>query len=155
METNFSTVMTQQERMATSFQVDGFNKAIKAQETQNKDLGKNEFLQILITQLANQDPTSPMEDKEFISQMAQFSSLEQVTNMSEQFKVLAETLSGTYEVGVLGKTVTVDTMVGKERAQITGVVDAVRGGANPEILVNGQYYSYNAINTIYKGGSQL
>jgi len=48
----------------------------------NSSLGKDAFLNILITQLQNQDPTQPMDDKEFISQMAQFSSLEQMQNMT-------------------------------------------------------------------------
>jgi flagellar basal-body rod modification protein FlgD len=50
--------------------------------TGNSSLGKDEFLKILMTQLQNQDPLNPMEDKEFIAQMAQFSTLEQTTNMA-------------------------------------------------------------------------
>ena len=54
----------------------------------NSSLGKDAFLQILITQLQNQDPTSPMDDREFIAQMAQFSSLEQMQNMTKAMENL-------------------------------------------------------------------
>lgn len=54
----------------------------------NGALGKDAFLKILITQLQNQDPTSPMDDKEFIAQMAQFSSLEQMQNMTKAMENL-------------------------------------------------------------------
>lgn len=55
---------------------------VTTKTTGNSSLGKDEFLKILMTQLQNQDPTSPMDDKEFIAQMAQFSSLEQMSNMA-------------------------------------------------------------------------
>ncbi|WP_345238849.1 flagellar hook assembly protein FlgD [Pontibacillus salipaludis] len=56
----------------------------------NSMLGKDDFLKILMTQLQNQDPTSPMKDKEFISQMTSFSTLEQMTNMSTAIEILTQ-----------------------------------------------------------------
>lgn len=52
----------------------------------NSDLGKDAFLRILITQLSNQDPLDPLKDKDFIAQMAQFSTLEQMTNMNKSIE---------------------------------------------------------------------
>ncbi|HMV42263.1 MAG TPA: flagellar hook capping FlgD N-terminal domain-containing protein [Leptospiraceae bacterium] len=56
-------------------------KGIEVRETP-KQLGKDDFLKLLITQLSQQDPTNPMKDQDFIAQMAQFSSLEQMKNIS-------------------------------------------------------------------------
>lgn len=54
------------------------------------ELGKNEFLKILMTQLQNQDPLDPMDDKDFISQMATFSSLEQMMAMTQSIEQLVD-----------------------------------------------------------------
>ena len=55
-------------------------------------LGRDAFLQLLTTQLANQDPLQPQNDTEFIAQLAQFSSLEQLTQMRGTLDVIAAAL---------------------------------------------------------------
>ncbi|MDY0405881.1 flagellar hook assembly protein FlgD [Virgibacillus sp. 179-BFC.A HS] len=77
--------------------------------TPSPEMGKDAFLKILMTQLQNQDPTSPMDDKEFISQMAQFSTLEQMTNMTESINALVQSqlISPVVQYShMIGKTVT-------------------------------------------------
>ncbi|MBP3952033.1 flagellar hook assembly protein FlgD [Bacillus suaedae] len=58
----------------------------KTQASSKSTLGKDDFLKILIAQLQNQDPSNPMDDREFIAQMSQFSSLEQMTNMNQSIQ---------------------------------------------------------------------
>lgn len=57
-------------------------------KTENSALDKDAFLKLLVTQLKHQDPLNPVEDKEFIAQMAQFTTLEQIQNMN---KTMGET----------------------------------------------------------------
>jgi flagellar basal-body rod modification protein FlgD len=142
----FSSLMSAQEQSRTAAQADAFNKALNSGREVNRTLGRDDFLKILITQLKNQDPTSPMEDKEFIAQMAQFSTLEQMTNMSEEFGSLAEGLSASRAVSMLGKQVT----IAADGRTIEGLVSAVTGGASPHIEVNGQQFSINDVQRIWQ-----
>ena len=85
-----------------------------------------------------------MEDKEFISQMAQFSSLEQMTNMSNGFKELSGMLGQGNALGLLGKWVEVldgDKMV-------SGRVEEVSGRDFPQILIDGKYYDYSNVEKV-------
>jgi flagellar basal-body rod modification protein FlgD len=56
--------------------------------TKRDTLGKDQFLQLLVAQLANQDPTNPLDDKAFITQLAQFSSLEQAVTTNDNLTAL-------------------------------------------------------------------
>jgi len=55
-------------------------------------LGREAFLQLLVTQLAHQSPLAPQADGEFIAQLAQFSTLEQLTNMNATLMKMAEAM---------------------------------------------------------------
>jgi flagellar basal-body rod modification protein FlgD len=77
-----------------------------------------------------------MDDKAFIAQMAQFSSLEQMTNMSDGLTKVANLVAKSQAVSLLGNAV--DVSNGGET--VTGIVQEVTGGDFPQILVNGQYY---------------
>ncbi|WP_102346942.1 flagellar hook assembly protein FlgD [Bacillus sp. Marseille-P3661] len=81
--------------------------------TPSNSLGKDEFLKILMVQLQNQDPLNPMEDKEFIAQMAQFTSLEQTTKMAsslEKFIDFQKSNALSSYVGWIGKEIDWETV---------------------------------------------
>ena len=69
-------------------------------------LGKDDFLKLMVAQMKNQDPMNPSDDKDNIAQMAQFSSLEQITNLASATQELATRMSLTQNVGLLGHDVT-------------------------------------------------
>ena len=141
-----NTQMSSSELFSVENAVNNYNKTLvqNGRKTSN-ELGKDDFLKLLITQLSNQDPTSPMENTEFIAQMAQFSSLEQMTNMSESFSKMATYINSSEAVSTLGKTVELN--VGDTTT--TGIVEGATRGESPQVLVNGMYYSMDKINAVY------
>ena len=89
------------------------------------DLGKDAFLKLLIVQLGNQDPLNPMSDTDFISQMAQFSALEQMTNLNT-------TMTAAHAASMIGKQISW-ALDGEE---VFGVVSAVKiVDSEPNLIV--------------------
>ncbi len=86
-------------------------------------LGKDDFLKILMTQLQNQDPMNPMQDKDFIAQMATFSTLEQITNMGKSIDRFVQAEQQNKMISYsqfVGKEITwhkIDTADGQEAIQ--------------------------------------
>lgn len=80
-------------------------------------LGKNDFLKLLLAQLSNQDPLKPLEDKEFIAQLAQFNTLEQMQQMNTHMLDLLAGMSLAEGSNLLGRFV--------EAGSISGVVNSV------------------------------
>ncbi len=90
----------------------------------NDTLGKDAFLKLLIAELSNQDPLNPMEDREFISQMATFSSLEQMQNMNSTLTSMAEANKFS-AVQYIGKAVAFTSGEGDDATQKVAIVNHV------------------------------
>lgn len=106
----------------------------KASSRNTGELGKNDFLNLLVAQLRYQDPLKPMEDKEFIAQMAQFSSLEQMQNMNGN-------MNQSQAFSLIGKNV-VATTSDKDTGElktVEGVVTNVKVSSGKSyVVVNGE-----------------
>src|SRR4051812_45466850 len=99
-------------------------------------MGKDDFLKLLVGQLKNQDPQNPTGSEDFMGQMAQFSMLEQLTNLATATTELTKSTNESQTVGLLGHTV---TYVGADKLAVTGTVDSVNvAGATPTISVGGK-----------------
>lgn len=138
-------MLSSQERVQLDQFVNDFNRGVNPTRQPQQSLGKDDFLKLLITQLSYQDPTSPMEDKQFIAQMAQFSTLEQMTSMAGDFSKLTSMLMGSEASSSLGKSVEI---IEGERA-IQGIVQAVTRGEIPQVLVNGNFYNWDNVNKVF------
>ncbi|HLI26423.1 MAG TPA: flagellar hook capping FlgD N-terminal domain-containing protein [Chloroflexota bacterium] len=98
-------------------------------------LGKQEFLQLLVAQLRNQDPLSPMEDKEFISELAQFTTLETMQSLDKRLETLTQAQLLAQGATLLGREIEAaaadgSTVSGKvtEVQLASGTVQLVVGG---------------------------
>jgi flagellar basal-body rod modification protein FlgD len=103
------------------------------------ELGKNEFLELLATQLQYQDPLNPMDNTQFISEMANFSSLEQMQNLNETMENYTNSVGSLQSLNLLGLNVKAERIItdGSGNTQIhelTGIVEKVDMSKSDPVL---------------------
>jgi len=118
--------------------------ALSSATNNNGFVSQNTFLTLLLTQLKNQDPMNPQDSSQFVSQLAQFSSLEQMTQVSKKMESVLENSV----VNMIGHTVTVadsTTQSGFTTGQVSGIVYYADG---PAIVVNGKNYALSSVQNV-------
>lgn len=122
--------------------------AVFTDESDNSVLDPDQFLNLLVLQMQNQDFMNPMDDSTYITQMTQFSNMQQMQKMAEY----SET---SYALSLVGKTVTAS------RIQVNGSLDTTTGVVDKVSLVDGDYvlyvggktYTLSQIMSVQAGGS--
>jgi len=120
----------------------------KTRDVGQKTLGADDFMKILMTQLTAQDPMNPMKDTEFIAQMANFSSLEQMRGLSQSFTAYSSGQQMATAPLYLGCEVTVkdpSSLNGEIKGKVESVT--VKNGS-PALVINGKTYDPKLITNI-------
>jgi flagellar basal-body rod modification protein FlgD len=100
---------------------------------QGSSMGMEDFMKILLTQLTYQDPLKPMDNQEFMAQMAQFTALEQSQQVNDKMSVLVANQAALQSIGLIGRTVDFTTTQG---GTLSGTVSALSlSGESPSITV--------------------
>jgi flagellar basal-body rod modification protein FlgD len=117
-------------------------------KTGNRTLDSDDFMKILMTQLTAQDPMNPMKDTEFIAQMANFSSLEQMRGLSKAFDSFANQQKLSASPTYLGCEVTVKDP-SSDTGEVKGIVESITlKDGTPALVINGKSYDPNLITHI-------
>jgi len=126
-----------------------FNTQLKEkQEIVSKNsLGEADFLKLLVTQLKTQDPTKPMDDKAFIGQMAQFTSLKQMSSVADNMNKFTKEFDFTKSVALVGKEISWKDEIGlSQKGSVESVV--VKEGLS-FLKVNGQSVALKDITEVF------
>ena len=80
-----------------------------------------DFLRVLMAQLNNQDPLKPLDNQEFVTQLAQFTSLQQTQELNDKMGSLLSVQASTQSIGLLGRTVDAQTETGTQSGTVTAL----------------------------------
>jgi flagellar basal-body rod modification protein FlgD len=119
-------------------------------KSQANQLGKMDFLKLLMAQMQNQDPMKPMDDSQMIAQMAQFSALEETQSLKAVIQQGSNNQTVAQAAALIGKYVRADQA---DATSVSGAVTGVRfettdGAVSPIVQVDGKDVDYNTIRQI-------
>ena len=124
--------------------------ALKVRNTKQQ-LNADDFLKLLTVQLQNQDPLKPMEDAQFMGQMAQFAALEQTRDLNTSFANFTKQQAVASAAQYIGMQVTLKAPDGTD---IVGPVSAVNLTADgPMVVVNGTAYASSSVTSVQMQGA--
>jgi len=115
-----------------------------ASNSSNTAMQMEDFLQLLTSQISNQDPLEPMKDTEFISQMANIASLEQMQQFTKGFETFADSHKDMVAQAYLGKMVNIS----EDGTDVAGLVNSVEKNQDGEVFVTVGDKNYRPANII-------
>ncbi len=124
------------------------------QQKRNDELGQSDFLKLMITQFQNQDPFQPMENGEFLGQLAQFSTVSGIDSLNSSFAGLANSVQGEQALqaaNLVGRKVMAVSDVGylSDSGSINGVVELANSASEVQVDIRSE--SGELIKTITLG----
>jgi flagellar basal-body rod modification protein FlgD len=106
-------------------------------------LTQDDFLKLIVAQMSSQDPMKPVDDTQFVAQMAQFSTLQATTSMQQNIAQMSSQQSFLQANGLIGRNV---SLLDSQGALINGTVGSVlMTSGTPQIVVNGQPYNLSTL----------
>jgi flagellar basal-body rod modification protein FlgD len=118
-----------------------------------ENVDENQFLNLLVTQLKNQDPTQPMDDSQFVSELAQFSSLQETTNLNTTMQDYTTTSQLGSAASLIGATVTTSATDSNGNA-IGGVISsATNSGGTVNVVIGTNTVPLTDVTSITPTGS--
>lgn len=114
--------------------IGGTTSSLDSLNLQSQTLSQQEFLNVMLTQLQFQDPLKPMDNEQFLAQMAQFSSLAQTAQMNDRVNTLLTLQAATQSIGLIGKTVQVNSSAGSSVGTVSSIAFS---NGTPSLTVTG------------------
>lgn len=117
-----------------------------------QSLNPDAFLRLFITQLKNQDPNSPMDPSAMVGQLAQLTSVQQMTQLTQDFQAAFHTERLSLAKGLIGSQVTYTN----NGATVSGIVEAARiADGEIGVVVNGAFVNLDAVQEISSQSSEI